>query len=66
MKLTRSQWIRIIVALAVVLAVGACGKKKVATAAAAPATTAPGAYCLVDSQSQYHSSGPGEHFDVED
>ncbi len=30
MKLTRSQWIRIIAALAVVLAVGACGKKKVA------------------------------------
>ncbi len=30
MKLTRSQWIRIIVALAMVLAVGACGKKKVA------------------------------------
>jgi peptidoglycan-associated lipoprotein len=30
-KLTRSQWIRIVVALAVVLAVSACGKKKVAS-----------------------------------
>ncbi len=36
MKLTRSQWIRIIVALAVVLAVGACGKKKVAQAPPSP------------------------------
>ena len=33
---TRSQWIRIIVALAVVLAVGACGKKKVASAPPPP------------------------------
>lgn len=32
MKLTKSQWIRIIVALAMVLAVSACGKKKVASA----------------------------------
>ena len=30
MKLTRHQWIRIVVALAVVLAVSACGKKKTA------------------------------------
>ncbi len=30
MKLTRSQWIRIIVTLAMVLAIAACGKKKVA------------------------------------
>ncbi|MGA3056045.1 MAG: peptidoglycan-associated lipoprotein Pal [Candidatus Korobacteraceae bacterium] len=36
MKLTRSQWIRIIIALAVVLAVGACGKKKVASAPPPP------------------------------
>ena len=36
MKLTRSQWIRIIVALAVVLAVSACGKKKVASAPPPP------------------------------
>ncbi|MGB8769108.1 MAG: peptidoglycan-associated lipoprotein Pal [Candidatus Korobacteraceae bacterium] len=36
MKLTRSQWIRIIVALAVVLAVSACAKKKVATAPPPP------------------------------
>jgi peptidoglycan-associated lipoprotein len=34
LKLTRHQWIRIVVALAVVLAVSACGKKK--TAAAPP------------------------------
>ena len=36
LKLTRSQWIRIIVALAVVLAVSACGKKKVASAPPPP------------------------------
>src|ERR1039458_1111609 len=30
------------------------------------AATVPGAYCLVDSQSQCHSSGPGEHVDLED
>ncbi len=36
MKLTRSQWIRIVVALAVVLAVSACGKKKVAQAPPPP------------------------------
>ena len=36
MKLTRSQWIRIIVALAVVLAVSACGKKKTASAPPPP------------------------------
>jgi peptidoglycan-associated lipoprotein len=36
LKLTRSQWIRIIVALAVVLAISACGKKKVASAPPAP------------------------------
>src|ERR1039457_6678597 len=30
------------------------------------AATVPGAYCLVDRQSQHHSSGPGEHVDVED
>jgi peptidoglycan-associated lipoprotein len=36
LKLTRSQWIRIAVALAVVLAVSACGKKKVAQAPPAP------------------------------
>src|ERR1022692_3300639 len=38
LKLTRNQWIRIVVALAVVLAVGACGKKKVASA---PPTSPP-------------------------
>jgi len=37
LKLTRSRWIRIIVALAVVLAVSACGKKKVASAPPPPA-----------------------------
>jgi peptidoglycan-associated lipoprotein len=36
LKLTRSQWIRIIVAFAVVLAVSACGKKKVASAPPPP------------------------------
>ena len=41
MKLTRSQWIRIIVALAVVLAVSACGKKKVASAPPPPPPPAP-------------------------
>ena len=41
LKLTRSQWIRIIVALAVVLAVSACGKKKVAPAPPPPPPPAP-------------------------
>ena len=41
MKLTRSQWIRIIVALAMVLAVSACGKKKVAPAPPPPPPPAP-------------------------
>jgi peptidoglycan-associated lipoprotein len=41
LKLTKSQWIRIIVALVVVLAVGACGKKKVATAPPPPAPMPP-------------------------
>ena len=41
MKLTRSQWIRIIVALAVVLAVSACGKKKVAPPPPPPPPPAP-------------------------
>lgn len=36
MKLTRSQWINVVLALALVLAVSACGKKKVATAPPAP------------------------------
>jgi len=36
LKLTRSQWFRILVALAVVLAVSACGKKKVAQAPPPP------------------------------
>ena len=38
LKLTRNQWIRIVVALAVVLAISACGKKKVASA---PPTSPP-------------------------
>jgi peptidoglycan-associated lipoprotein len=41
LKLTRSQWIRIIVALAVVLAVSACGKKKVAPPPPPPPPPAP-------------------------
>ena len=41
MKLTRSQWIRIIVALTVVLAVSACGKKKVASTPPPPPPPAP-------------------------
>ena len=41
MKLTRSQWIRIIVALTVVLAVSACGKKKVASTPPPPLPPAP-------------------------
>src|SRR5271169_537499 len=36
LKLTRSQWMRVIIAVAVVLAVGACGKKKVATPPPSP------------------------------
>jgi peptidoglycan-associated lipoprotein len=36
LKLTRSQWMRVVIAVAVVLAVGACGKKKVATAPPPP------------------------------
>jgi peptidoglycan-associated lipoprotein len=36
LKLTRSQWIRIIVALGMVLAVSACGKKKTASAPPPP------------------------------
>ena len=41
LKLTRSQWIRIIVALTMVLAVSACGKKKVASAPPPPPPPAP-------------------------
>ena len=41
MKLTKNQWIRIIVALAMVLAVSACGKKKVASAPPPPPPPAP-------------------------
>ena len=41
MKLTRSRWIRIIVALAVVLAVSACGKRKVGSAPPPPPPPAP-------------------------
>src|ERR1039457_6703166 len=41
LKLTRSQWIRIIVALTVVLAVSACGKKKVASTPPPPPPPAP-------------------------
>jgi peptidoglycan-associated lipoprotein len=41
LKLTRSQWIRIIVALTMVLAVSACGKKKVASAPPSPPPPAP-------------------------
>jgi peptidoglycan-associated lipoprotein len=41
LKLTRSQWIRIIVALTVVLAVSACGKKKVASTPPLPPPPAP-------------------------
>ena len=66
MKLTRSRWIRIIVALAVVLAVSACGKKESGHRPTAPATAAAGANRFVDGQSKYPSSGTGEHFDVED
>jgi peptidoglycan-associated lipoprotein len=36
LKLTRSQWMRVVLAVAMVLAVGACGKKKVATAPPSP------------------------------
>src|SRR5450755_2395421 len=43
LKLTRSQWIRIIVALAVVLAVSACGKKKTASTPPPPPPPAPAA-----------------------
>src|ERR1017187_19371 len=41
LKLTRNQWIRIVVALAVVLAIGACGKKKVASAPPTPPPPSP-------------------------
>src|ERR1035437_7484673 len=41
LKLTRNQWIRLVVALAVVLAIGACGKKKVASAPPTPPPPSP-------------------------
>jgi peptidoglycan-associated lipoprotein len=41
LKLTRSQWIRIIAALGVVLAISACGKKKVASAPPPPPPPTP-------------------------
>jgi peptidoglycan-associated lipoprotein len=41
LKLSRSQWIKVVVALAVVLAVSACGKKKVAPPPPPPPPPAP-------------------------
>ena len=41
MKLTRSQWFKVVVALAVVLAVSACGKKKAAPPPPPPPPSAP-------------------------
>jgi peptidoglycan-associated lipoprotein len=41
LKLTRSQWFKVVVALAVVLAVSACGKKKAAPPPPPPPPSAP-------------------------